>query len=52
MHADPHCMEEVRFREVVDNTGSMSKYVQSRVNMARRKFGIGCIGVGIAERSI
>jgi hypothetical protein len=45
-------MEEVGLREVSHNTGNMSKHVESSVNMARREFGIGCLGVGIAERSI
>jgi hypothetical protein len=30
----------------------MSKHVESSVNMARREFGIGCLGIGIAEHSI
>ena len=51
-HADLHCMEEVRLREVAHNTGNMSKHVESSVNMARREFDIRCLGVGIAERSI
>ena len=51
-HADLHCMEEVGLREVAHDTGNMSKHVESSVNMARRDFGIGCLGVGIAERSI
>jgi len=51
-HADLHCMEEVRLREVAHDTGNMSKKVESSANMARREFGIGCLGVGIAERSI
>ena len=51
-HADLHCMEEVGLREIAHNTGNMSKHVESSVNMARREFGIGCLGVGIAERSI
>jgi len=51
-HADLHCMEEVGLREVAHDTGNMSKHVESSVNMARREFGIGCLGVGIAERSI
>jgi hypothetical protein len=45
-------MEEVRLRKVTQNTGNMSKHVESSVDMARREFGIGCLGVGIAERSI
>ena len=51
-HADLHCMEEVRLREVAHNSGNMSKHVESSVNMARREFGIGSLGVGIAESSI
>jgi len=51
-HADLHCMEEVGLMEVAHDTGNMSKHVESSVNMARREFGIGCLGVGIAERSI
>jgi len=51
-HADLHCMEEVGLREVVHNTGNMSKHLESSVNMARREFGIRCLGVGIAARSI
>jgi len=51
-HADLHCMEEVGLREVAHDKGNMSKHVESSVNMARREFGIGCLGVGIAERSI
>jgi hypothetical protein len=45
-------MDEVGFREVAHDTGNMSKHVESSVDMARREFGIGCLGVGIAERSI
>jgi len=51
-HADLHCMEEVGLMEVSHNTGNMSKHVESSVNMARQEFGIGCLGVGIADRSI
>jgi hypothetical protein len=51
-HADLHCMEEVGHREVAHDTGNMSKHVESSVDMARQEFGIGCLGVGIAERSI
>jgi hypothetical protein len=51
-HADLHCMEEVALREVVHDTGNMSKHVESSVNMARQEFGIGCLGVGIVERLI
>jgi len=45
-------MEEVGLREVAHDTVNMSKHVESSVDMARREFGIGCLGVGIAERSI
>jgi len=51
-HADLHCMEEVGLWEVAHNTGNMSKHVESSVDMARQEFGIGCLGVGIAEHSI
>jgi len=51
-HADLHCMEEVGLREVAHNTGNMSNHVESLVNMARREFGIVCLGVGITELSI
>ena len=51
-HADLHCMEEVGYGEVGHNTGNMSKQVESSVNMAQQEFSIGCLGVGIAERSI
>ena len=50
-HADRHRIEEVRLREVAHDTGNMSKHVESSVNMAQREVGIGCFGVGIAERS-
>ena len=50
--ADLHCMEEVKLREVADDTGNMSKHVEFSVHMARREFGIGCLCVGIAEHSI
>jgi hypothetical protein len=45
-------MEEVGLREVAHNTGNMAKHVESGVNMARREFSIGSLGVGIAERLI
>jgi hypothetical protein len=45
-------MEEIGLREVAHDTGNMSKHVESSVNMAQRQFGIGFLGVGIAERSI
>jgi hypothetical protein len=51
-HADLHFMEEVGLREIAHNTGNMFKQVESSVNMARREFGIRCLGVGIAELSI
>jgi len=44
-------MEEVGLREVAHDTGNMSKHVESSVDTARREFGIGCLGVAIAERS-
>jgi hypothetical protein len=51
-HADLHCMEEVGLREIAHNTGNMSKHIESSANIAGREFGIGCLGVRIAERSI
>jgi hypothetical protein len=45
-------MEEVGLREVAHDSGDMLKNVESSVNMVGREFGIGCLGVGIAERSI
>jgi hypothetical protein len=51
-HADLHSMEEVRLREVPHNTENVSNHVKSLVNMARSQFSIGCLRVGIAERSI
>jgi hypothetical protein len=45
-------MEEVGLREVAHTPGNMSTYVESSVNRARREFGIGCLGVGIADGSI
>jgi hypothetical protein len=45
-------MEEVGLRAVAHDTWNMSKQVESLVNMARRQFGIGYLGVGITERSI
>jgi hypothetical protein len=51
-HADLHCKDEVGIREVTHNAVNMSKHVESSVNMPRREFGIGSLGVGIAERSM
>jgi hypothetical protein len=51
-HPDLHRMEQVGLREVAHDTGNMSKYVESSVNMARQVVGIGCLGVGIAKRWI
>ena len=51
-HADLHCMEKVGLREVAHDAGIMSKHIESAVNLAPREFGIGCLGVGIAERLI
>ena len=51
-HADLHFMEEVGLREVGHNTGNMSKYVASSMNMARGEFGISCLGVDIGKRSV
>jgi hypothetical protein len=51
-YADLRCMEEVGLRKIASNTGTMSKQVESLVNMARQELGIGCLGVGFTERSI
>jgi len=51
-HANLHFMEEVGLREVAHDPRNMLKHVESSVNMARQEFGIGSLGVGIAERSI
>jgi hypothetical protein len=51
-HADLHCVEEFGLWVGAHNTGNMSKHVQSTVNMPRREFGIGCLGVGITQHSI
>jgi len=51
-HANLHCMEEVGLPEVAHDTANMSKHVESSVDIARRDFGIGWVGVLIAERSI
>jgi len=45
-------MEEVGLQEVAHDTGNMSKHVESWVDMAQQEFSIGCLSVGIAERSI
>ena len=50
--ADVHCMEKIRLREVAHNSGNMLKHLAFSVNMVRRQFGIGFLGVGLAERSI
>jgi hypothetical protein len=50
--ADLHCMEDVGLRKVAPDTGNVSKHVESAVDMARREFCIGYLGVGIAERSL
>jgi len=51
-HADQHCIEEVRLREITHNTGNMSKQIESSVDISQPEFGMRCLGVGIAERSI
>jgi hypothetical protein len=51
-HANLRCMEDVGLREIAYNTGNVSKHVEYSVNMGGREFGIGCRGVGWAERSI
>ena len=51
-HGNLHCMEEVGLWAVAHDTGNMSKHVESSVNMARQEIGVGCLAVGISERSI
>ena len=51
-HANLHCMEKVGLWEVAHNTGTMSKHVESLVNMVRREISIGCPGAGLVEHSI
>jgi hypothetical protein len=51
-HSDLHCMEKVGLRNVAHDTGNTSKHIESSLNMVRREFAIGCLGVGITERSI
>ena len=56
-HADLHCMEEIglsedELRKVAQNPENVSKHVESSLTMGRREFSIGCLCVGIAERSI
>jgi hypothetical protein len=45
-------MEEVGLWQIAHHAENMSIDVESSVNMARQEFGIGCLVVGIAERSI
>jgi len=47
-----HHIQEVGFREVADNTGNMSKCVESSLDKARLEFIIGCLGVGISQHFI
>ena len=51
-HANRHWMEEVGLREVANDTGNTFKHVESSVTMMQQVFGIGCLGVGIAEHLI
>ena len=50
--AELHCIEEVGLWEVTRNRRNMSIHIESPLNMAGREFGIGSLGVGIAECSI
>jgi hypothetical protein len=45
-------MKEVGLQAVTYDTRSMMKHIESSVNVARREYGICCLGVGIVERSI
>jgi hypothetical protein len=49
MHAKLQCTEEDGIWEIAHDTGNMLKYLESSVDMVGREFGIGCLGVGIAE---
>jgi hypothetical protein len=51
-HADLDGMDKVGLRDGAHDTGNMLKYVDSSMTIARRDVGIGCLGIGIAERSI
>jgi len=51
-HADRRCLEEVGLREVTHDPGNMSKHLEFSMDIARQEFGIGCLGIVIAERSI
>jgi hypothetical protein len=51
-HADQHHLENVGLREVTQDTRDMSKQAQSTELMVQRMFGMGRLGVGIAEHSI
>jgi hypothetical protein len=50
--ADLQGMEEVGLQEVAHYIGILSQPIESLENMAQREFSIGCLGVGITERSI
>jgi hypothetical protein len=51
-HANLHCMEKVGLRKVAHNEGNMLIPIESWVTIERRVFGIGWVGVSIAEHSI
>jgi hypothetical protein len=42
-------MEEVELRQVTHDAGDMSKQVDSWVDMLRREYGFGSLGIGISE---
>jgi len=50
--ANLHWIEEARHWEIAQDTGIISKHVESSVNMAQWEFRPGFRGVGIAELSI
>ena len=52
MNANVLCMEEVGLWEVTHDIGIMPKHIESSVNMSGGEFGIGYLGVGLAECSI
>jgi hypothetical protein len=51
-HGDLFWMELFEHSEVAHNTGHMSKPVEYSVIIVRREFGLGCLTVGVPERSM
>jgi len=48
-YADLHCMEKVGLWEGAHDGWNMLRHVESSVNMVWQEFGIGSLGVGIAD---